>query len=173
MHLCAAKCKPRGECRQKGVETAPAGACRSGAKPPLRTTALKARLLACRRPFFSSGNPATPRRASAEACRAKRPPKAAVRGERGRRPCSQAAWRKSAAFSTSWNTAAPQPKLPGRRCLFLRTVQPGGTHSSTLRAMASPAAQSCGSLVTFSYSEGFTIKPASSRTAGHTVLRVT
>ena len=34
-------------------------------------------------------------------------------------------------------------------------------------------AQSCGSLVTFSYSEGFTIKPASSRTAGHTVLRVT
>ena len=38
---------------------------------------------------------------SAEACRAERPPKAAVRGERGRRPCSQAAWRKSAAFSTS------------------------------------------------------------------------
>ena len=100
----------------------------------------------------------------------RRPPCAA---NGGRRPCSQAAWRKSAAFSTSWNTAAPQPKLPGRRCLFLRAVQPGGTHSSTLRAMASPAAQSCGSLVTFSYSEGFTIKPASSRTAGHTVLRVT
>ena len=39
-------------------------------------------------------------------CRAKRPPKAAVRGERGRRPCSQAAWRKSAAFSTSCSASA-------------------------------------------------------------------
>ena len=37
---------------EKGVVTAPAGACRSGAKPPLRTTALKARLLARRCPFF-------------------------------------------------------------------------------------------------------------------------
>ena len=37
---------------KKGVATAPAGAYRSGAKPPLRTTALKARLLARRRPFF-------------------------------------------------------------------------------------------------------------------------
>ena len=52
MHLCAAKCKPRGECRKKGVVTAPAGAYRSGTKPPLRTTPLKARLLARRRPFF-------------------------------------------------------------------------------------------------------------------------
>ena len=32
MHLCAAKCRPRGECRQKGVVIAPAGACRNGAK---------------------------------------------------------------------------------------------------------------------------------------------
>ena len=37
---------------EKGVVTAPAGACRSGAKPPLRTIALKARLLARRCPFF-------------------------------------------------------------------------------------------------------------------------
>jgi len=34
MHLCAAKCRPRGECRKKRVATAPAGAYRSGAKPP-------------------------------------------------------------------------------------------------------------------------------------------
>ena len=52
MHLCVAKCRPRGECRKKGVVTAPAGAYRSGTKPPLRTTPLKARLLARRRPFF-------------------------------------------------------------------------------------------------------------------------
>ena len=52
MHLCAAKCRPRGECRQKGVVIEPAGACRNGAKPPLRATALKARLLARRCPFF-------------------------------------------------------------------------------------------------------------------------
>ncbi|RJW03660.1 hypothetical protein DXA32_04740 [Subdoligranulum sp. OF01-18] len=52
MHLCAAKCRPRGECPKKRVATAPAGAYRSGAKPPLRTTPLKVRLLARRRPFF-------------------------------------------------------------------------------------------------------------------------
>ena len=76
MHLCAAKCKPRGECRQKGVVIAPAGACRNGAKPPLRATALKARLLARRRP----------RRASAEACverRGRRRPPCAANGAKG------------------------------------------------------------------------------------------
>ena len=63
---------------------------RVGAVPPLRTIALKARLLARRRP----------RRASAEACRAERPPKAAVRGEWSQRPCPQAA------FSTSCSASA-------------------------------------------------------------------
>ena len=52
MHLCAAKCRPRGECRKKRGVTAPAGAYRSGTKPTLRTTPLKVRLLARRRPFF-------------------------------------------------------------------------------------------------------------------------
>ena len=37
---------------KKEVATAPAGAYQSGAKPPLRTSALKARRLARRRPFF-------------------------------------------------------------------------------------------------------------------------
>ena len=76
MHLCAAKCRPRGECRQKGVVIAPAGACRNGAKPPLRATALKARLLARRRP----------RRASAEACverSGRRRPPCAANGAKG------------------------------------------------------------------------------------------
>ena len=54
---------------KKGWGTAPAGACGSGA-PPLRTIALKARLLARRRP----------RRASAEAC--------AERSGRRRPPCA-------------------------------------------------------------------------------------
>ena len=37
---------------KKGVATVPAGTYRSGAKPPLGITALKARLLARRHPFF-------------------------------------------------------------------------------------------------------------------------
>ena len=43
---------------KKGVATVPADTYRSGAKPPLGITALKARLLARRRPFFIQGNTA-------------------------------------------------------------------------------------------------------------------
>ena len=95
MHLCAAKCKPRGECRQKGVGTAPAGACGSGA--PLADNRAKSAALSAQTP---------PQGQCRGMCRAKRPPKAAVRGEWSQRPCPQAAWRKSAAFSTSCSASA-------------------------------------------------------------------
>ena len=58
MHLCAAKCRPRGECRKKRGVTAPAGAYRSGTKPPLRTTPLKVRLL--NSVYTRSGQNSTP-----------------------------------------------------------------------------------------------------------------
>ena len=96
MHLCAVKCRPRGECRQKGVGD------RTRRRvwercPPLRTIALKARLLARRRP----------RRASAEACAersGRRRPPCAANGAKG--PVRRQLGAKAQLFSTSCSASA-------------------------------------------------------------------
>ena len=63
--------------QKRGVATAPAGAYRSGAKPPDHRAESAA---------LSAQTP--PQGQCRGMCRAKRPPKAAVRGERGQRPWS-------------------------------------------------------------------------------------
>ena len=89
MHLCAVKCRPRGECRQKGVGDRTRGACGSGA--PLADNRAESAALSAQTP---------PQGQCRGMCRAKRPPKAAVRGEWSQRPCPQAA------FSTSCSASA-------------------------------------------------------------------
>ena len=90
------KCRPRRMPQKRGV-TGPQARIGAARSLPLRTTPLKVRLLARRRPFSFEITPRCPCRASAEACRAKRPPRVAVR-RTGRKPLSPAARRKSAAF---------------------------------------------------------------------------
>ena len=82
----------------KKVAAAPADTYRRSGKPPLQIIVLKTQLLAFRRPFLrkiasrcSTGS--VPRRVERSGRR--RPP---CRSDRGRKPCSQADWRKSRAF---------------------------------------------------------------------------
>ena len=74
---------------KKGWGTAPAGACGSGA--PLADNRAESAALSAQTP---------PQGQCRGMCRAKRPPKAAVRGEWSQRPCPQAA------FSTSCSASA-------------------------------------------------------------------
>ena len=67
---------------KKGWGTAPAGACGSGA--PLADNRAESAALSAQTP---------PQGQCRGMCRAKRPPKAAVRGERGQGTCWQATWR--------------------------------------------------------------------------------
>lgn len=97
MQLCEAKYRPWDE-RRKKVAAAPADTYRRNGKPLLQIIVLKTQLLAFRRPFLrkiasrcSTGS--VPRRVERSGRR--RPP---CRSDRGRKPCSQADWRKSRAF---------------------------------------------------------------------------
>ena len=90
MHLCAAKCRPRGECRQKGV----------GDRTRRRVWERCAPLADNRAESAALSAQTPPQGQCRGMCRAKRPPKAAVRGDWSQRPCPQAA------FSTSCSASA-------------------------------------------------------------------
>lgn len=71
---------------------------------------------------------------------------------------------------------APQntpAKTPGRRAARKKRRQALGTQFSTAAAMASPSSQTVWGSTRLSYSDGFTMKPSSSSTAGQVVVRVT